>query len=133
MSTAYEIGTNALIEPGLEVYSRSVRDARDETPIGGIVVASVVRQSEGGPQDFYRVLDPYRAGIVFHDIASADVDRDAVVIPSSSRLTNMVRRLCIAVAYASPGHVRKGLMTPDQAGLVDVAHRLTGIVMGGSR
>lgn len=141
MSTAHHIGAVALIDVGTEVWTDKRHNA-DGDGLGGVVVATEVRQAsedDPTPVRHFLTMDPYRTGrtgqlhVTFRRLAESEIDPDSVVPADSSRLANLVRRLCEEVAFTSAGRPRKGLFTPDQAEWVSYAHRLTAVLMGGGR
>lgn len=135
MSTSTFIGSVALAEIGTEVWERQPEES-DYEPRGGVVVATesvVIDEEEGGTGRAFLVIDPFRTRptITFHRLQESDINPDRVTAAETSRLANIVRRLCEEVAFSGRGKPRKGLLTSDQAEWVSYAHRLTAVLMGG--
>jgi hypothetical protein len=106
MSDSHYIGTLALVDVGVTIYSRTRRHARDDRPVGGVVIDTTGRPviEDGEPTGevarTYEVLDVYEPVLekAFDFIDEADVDHENMEPVYDATLRKLVCRLDEAVA-----------------------------------
>lgn len=125
---ARRIGSLAMIEPGLAVWSRY-----GDEPRGGVVVSVIegaVDESTGEviPRRF-RVLNPYEPPSRWEQtLTETEVLEDGVELPDLHQISKVVRRLWETLAKG-----RGSLITPHEARLNEHAHTLVAVLVGGRR
>lgn len=122
---ARRIGTLAMVEEGVEVWSRFGDDPR-----GGVVVEiSAAPDPETGEiVRRFHVLNPYEpTGRWEHTIPETEVVEGGVQLPTTSRLVTIARRLAELVGKGG------GVATPRDLRHAKWAHELLVIAMGGGR
>lgn len=120
---ARTIGDLALVEPGCSVWSE--KRTRVEEPLGGVVIEIIdVRDEDTGfPVRSFRTINPYEPlGVAIRVLSEAEISRDGMEAPESSRIAKQIRRLAEAVAKG------KGPLVQRDRDYVAYMHRLMGVV-----
>lgn len=122
---ARRIGTKAMIEPGVEVWSRFGDDPR-----GGVVVeeSRTIVEDTGEIIRRYTYLNPFKPDSRWEgSMPETEIVEGGIRLPPSSRLVTIARRLAEMVGTGG------GVATPRDLRHIKWAHELFVIAMGGGR
>lgn len=134
--SAHNIGTVAVIQPGMEVWSAERRRAvpGDEVAKGGIVitVAESLDQETGEVNRTFVCVDPYstRPDLQWSVLKEAEVDREAVKVADINRLATLWRRIAEDIVYEAPHKRRRGMPLPLEVKLTEAMRELQVAVFG---
>lgn len=127
------IGTVAVVEPGVEVWSKT-RVARDLDPVGGIVlyVTEHLDRQTGEVDRAFVCLDHTRTQpwLRWSTIPETDVDPHSVASVDTSTLVRLWRRLGHEIAYSLGGKQRRGPATVEEARAAEALLVLVRVVFG---
>ena len=127
------IGTARMIEPGVEVYSRTVRDD-DDYPVGGIAIEHADRVDPETGEVTRRWLvvqrvDANRGQVRWHWIDEHDIDPESAQVAGHGRCTSLARNIAAAISHKSAHKRRTGPLSPQERDWARWAYVLMTVVM----